>query len=383
VELNEALNMADWLQKTLFKLEDAYDNMRLSMRSHFGTSRLPVIYPYIGHGNNRTLYLRGRVVLSDKVEEPNEDDTLWVNLKNTYRRFKSSEIPHAVVRATLAGYVQETTCNEEGFFQFELQPEGGISAENFWQQVQLEVLDTPIKGLSTEDSATQAQVIVPPPDAQFAVVSDLDDTIMRTEALNTFKMLRNTFLRNAYTRFAFDGVASFYDNLQKGTTNTHNPIFYVSSSPWNLYDAIMDFFRIKEIPLGPLYLRDLGISRETYRKNGHMGHKLRFIERLLERHPQLPFILIGDSGQQDANIYHEVVRLYPDRILAIYIRDVNVLSRATHVEQVAERVKKEFGIDMLLLKDTSIAAEHAAANGYITQDALKAVKAAVNGQANG
>ncbi|MEL7235956.1 MAG: App1 family protein, partial [Chloroflexota bacterium] len=153
---------------------------------------------------------------------------------------------------------------------------------------------------------------------------------------------------------------------------------YVSSSPWNLYGAIQDFFEIKNIPAGPIYLRDLGISRNTFRGNGHMGHKLSFIEQLFERHPHLPYILIGDSGQKDAAIYREVTKRYPGRVLAIYIRDVDVLSRATYVEEIAEQVKAETGVDMLLFQNTAGAAEHAAAHGYITEMALQAARERVN-----
>ncbi|MEM6281229.1 MAG: phosphatase domain-containing protein [Chloroflexota bacterium] len=370
--------MAGWLERGLFKIEDLYDEMRLGARSILGTSRLPVIRPYIGHANDHTLYLRGRVLLSDRIQAPTEDDSTWRNFRNTYYRFNSSEIPRAKVTATLQGHMQEAVCDEEGFFRFELTPQAGVPTDSFWCEVQLAVADTPIRGLSTEQTETSGLAIVPSAEAHFGVISDLDDTIMRTEVLNTFKMLRNTFLENAYTRFAFAGASTFYRALQAGTAGPWNPIFYVSSSPWNLYGAIQDFFKIKNIPAGPLYLRDLGISRRTFRGNGHMGHKLSFIEQIFDRHPYLPFILIGDSGQKDANIYHEVARRYPDRVLAIYIRDVEVLSRATYVEEIALQVKQETGVDMLLFQNTAGAAEHAADRGYIAPEALQAVRERVN-----
>ena len=90
-------------------------------------------------------------------------------------------------------------------------------------------------------------------------------------------------------------------------------MFYVSSSPWNLYDLLSDFFNLQNIPIGPvLFLRDWGLSDQGFLPTRNRSYKLGYIKEIIETFNDLPFILIGDSGQEDPEIYTEVVSLYPE-----------------------------------------------------------------------
>lgn len=362
--------LRSYLFGKVISAEEKLDRLKMKMYKH--SSRPLTIQPYIGHANAERLYIRGRVLLDNNISLPTESDTLWRNIKNTYKRFESDEIPRARVRATFGDTSGEFQCDDEGFFRAELRPEGGISQDEYWQTVKLEVVETPVDGLGMEGSV-DGKVVVPPPDAKFAVVSDLDDTVMRTDVINVLKMIRNTFFRNPYARVPFEGVAAFYRALHDGKHPFQNPIFYVSSSPWNLYDFIIAFYKIRSIPLGPVFLRDFGTSGNSFGK-GHTGHKTSYIEMLMETHPHLKFILIGDSGQKDAKIYKQIVEENPGRIAAIYIRDVGKVKLGNAVEEMAAKVHK-LGTDMLLVKDTVAAAEHAAANGYINPQKLEVIRA--------
>ena len=217
-------------------------------------------------------------------------------------------------------------------------------------------------------------VLVPPSDCDFGVISDIDDTVVRTQATNLLKMARITFLGNARTRLPFKGVAAFYQALQQGPAEDgRNPLFYVSSSPWNLYDLLVHFFELQGIPQGPLLLRDLGLDREKFIQTGHRHHKRAQIERLFLRYPDLAWILIGDSGQKDPEIYRDVVRRHPGRVLAIYIRDVSRRRRDRAVRALGDAASDE-GVPLHLVADTAEAAEHAAASGFITPGAVAAVR---------
>jgi phosphatidate phosphatase APP1 len=153
-------------------------------------------------------------------------------------------------------------------------------------------------------------------------------------------MVQTVFLGNARTRRAFSGVAAFYQALQAGKqAKEGNPIFYVSSSPWNLYDLLSDFFALNGIPAGPILLRDWGITEEEVLPTGHRSYKLKWIHSLLNTFSNLPFILIGDNSQEDPEIYRELVRLYPGRILAIYIRNITrQIERSAEVNKLAEEM---------------------------------------------
>jgi phosphatidate phosphatase APP1 len=171
----------------------------------------------------------------------------------------------------------------------------------------------------------------------------------------------------------FEGVAAFYRALHRGLEGRpRNPVFYVSSSPWNLYDLLVDFLTLKGLPKGPLLLRDLGLDRQKFIKSGHGTHKIAQVDRLFEMYPDLPFILIGDSGQHDPEIYKQVVERDPDRVLAIYIRDVSTPRRAREVQALATDVEAA-GVPMQLVPDTEAAAEHAVAKEFIPESALPRV----------
>jgi phosphatidate phosphatase APP1 len=172
-------------------------------------------------------------------------------------------------------------------------------------------------------------------------------------------------------RLPFAGVPAFYRALQK---QQQNPIFYVSSSPWNLYDLLTDFLQINDIPAGPLFLRDYGFDEHIFATSDHHAHKLTQIRHLLDFYPDLSFILIGDSGQQDPEIYQTVVQEYPGRILGIYIRDVSQDERDAEVDLIV-RAMSELGVPMVYVPDTVVAAEHAVQMGWIAAEEMPAIRA--------
>jgi phosphatidate phosphatase APP1 len=183
------------------------------------------------------------------------------------------------------------------------------------------------------------------------------------------EMLKTTFAKNAHTRTPFPGVSAFYKALQKGTDGIEsNPFFYVSSSPWNLFDFLQELLQIHHIPKGPLMLRDIGLSRTQLIAGSHSEHKLEQIRHILATYSQLPFMLIGDSGQEDPSIYLQIVQEFPGRILMIFIRDVHVSKHAT-VDKVRQELK-ELGVKMLLVKNTIEASHYALAEGWVLEEDL-------------
>src|SRR5690606_19793084 len=138
------------------------------------------------------------------------------------------------------------------------------------------------------------------------VVSDIDDTVMISHSTQTLRKLRLMLLKNALTRSPFVEVSKFYRALAEETnTSASNPFFYVSSSEWNLYDLLEDFFHFNHIPKGVFLLRKLKSSIYKFWKSGggSHDHKYEKTESLLKLYSEQKFILIGDSGQHDPKIY--------------------------------------------------------------------------------
>ena len=366
--------MPDWKHALLSVLDDfeqRYDSAKYRFHQRLGLGKLCIV-PYLGHGTHKTLYLKGRVLRDKNITSAMEDDSIWLNLLNMYKRYKSDEIPGAVVQAHFGDLVEETIANEEGYFDFELHPSSLPSIDDVWYDVELELVDYPGKtrnNAEPQDVRATGKVIVPPTDAQFGIISDIDDTVLRTDVINLLAMARNTFLLNSHTRLPFEGVAAFYDALRRGDGTRNNPIYYVSSGAWNLFDMIVDFFVVRNIPLGPLFMVDFGITSRQFLMPSHHEHKLKTIQMLLDTHPTLPFILIGDSGQKDPEIYLEAISNNPKRILAAYIRDVTLASRDAEIHLLLDRAKG-LGVEMVVVEDTFAAAKHAAEKGFITPEKL-------------
>lgn len=331
------------------------------------------IEPYRGFGTAERLYLTGRVLRGGALPPADERDSALLNLAGMIQRFESDEVPGERVVARYAGGEWEAVTDEEGYFELRVAPPAPPEGGHLWQEVVLELPDR--EGPEGGPVRARGLALVPSPESRFGVISDLDDTVIRTGATTPLRMARTVFLGNARTRTPFPGVSAFYRALQHGAGAVDfNPVFYVSSSPWNLYDLLTEFLTLQKIPLGPLMLRDWGVSREEFLPTGHGKHKLGAIRRILDTFPGLPFILLGDSGQEDPEIYHRVVHDYPERILAVYIRDVSgTPERAEAIRALAEEVVRA-GSTLLLSDDTVAAAEHAAAQGWIPAAALPEIR---------
>ena len=284
------------------------------------------------------------------------------------RRFASDEVAGARVRASFGGTQIEAVADEEGFFDVRLELPEPLTGPTQWHPVELELLSP--ESPAREPVRSTGQVLVPK-EALVGIISDIDDTVVRSCATNVLKMAWIVLLNNAHTRLPFEGVAAFYEALQRGADGrAYNPIFYVSSSPWNIYDVLEDFLDVHGVPAGPLFLKDWSLSV----LNEHRAHKLEVIRALLGTYQELPFVLIGDSGEEDPEIYLQTVREHPGRVRAIYIRDVTSADRDAEVRTIADEARG-LGAEMIPVPDTATAAEHAASVGLIAPTAVAGIRA--------
>ena len=340
-------------------VEARFDRLKFELKRRTGRLGPIEVLPYRGYGTQRALFMKGRVLEKKGITRSSTSDTVGTNLRNMVRRFASDEIPFARVRAYFDGHELEAVADEEGFFDLHFEIVTPPDVSMTWHPVEIELLWPGEAGTRATGSA------LVPTGARFGVISDLDDTVVQSSVTSFVKMARIVLLNNAHTRLPFEGVASFYHALQRGKGREFNPIFYVSSSPWNMYDLLEDFLDVHGLPAGPLFLKDWSPTSVL----GHEKHKLDAIRTLLATYPELPFVLIGDSGEMDPGIYQKVVRENPGRICAIYIRDVTTKERNAAVYAIAREVRS-LGVEMLLVPDTAAAAEHAAQEGLIASGAL-------------
>jgi hypothetical protein len=168
-----------------------------------------------------------------------------------------------------------------------------------------------------------------------SVVSDIDDTIKISNVLDKKVLLRNTFIEPFQ---AVPGMAEWYREMGDG----RNAVFhYLSAAPMQLHPALSEFLTDGRFPPGLLHLRESTSWRTVVAgRETTIAHKKQVLTRLLTAFPRRKFILIGDSGENDPEIYADIARAHPGRILAIHIRDV------TSEERDAPRYRTTFdGID--------------------------------------
>lgn len=321
---------------------------------------------YRGYGRDGRVLVLARVLQDEALAPAEPGHSKARNLLAMLKRLESDPLPFARVRARLPGGDRELVADDEGFVREWLETEPGGTGG--WGSVLLE-LAHPAGG---PPRVTAAPILIPAASAAYGVISDMDDTVLQSEVTSFIRAARMVLLENARTRLPFAGIAAFYRALEEGAPGGgKNPIFYVSSSPWNLYEVIAGFLEAERIPAGPLLLRDWDLGPSFFR---HAGHKTRVIREILETFSTLPFILIGDSAQEDPEIYAETVAAHPNRILAVYIRSVEPHpERSAAIKRLTERVTAA-GSTLVLADDTLTIASHASAHGWIREASLPEVR---------
>lgn len=175
----------------------------------------------------------------------------------------------------------------------------------------------------------EGQVLLATPEG-LVVVSDIDDTIKVTVVKDRKEMLRNTFLR------PFEQVPGMLEAYQ-GWAADGAVFHYVSGSPVQLYPSLVEFLDDSGFPLGGVHLRSVWSNApQSEDSDSSQEHKLATIEDLMTLHPARSFVLVGDSGEKDPEIYGELARRHPTRVRRIYIR------KAPLAEETPERYQAAF-----------------------------------------
>jgi phosphatidate phosphatase APP1 len=328
-----------------------------------------VIQPYRGYGTPETVYLIGRVFRQPRFGSSLPPGSVFREISDVFRRLARWGLGEVTVSARLGGTERSFTTDSDGYFHIKLRPEEKLDADTRWHRVRLEA------SRRGETATADGMVYLPPPSARLLVISDIDDTVMHTGVANKAKMLWRLFVQDAESRVAFPGVAALYRGLHEGPGGREfNPMLYVSRAPWSIYEVLETFFRLKQIPEGPvLFLREWGLTLQRPLPRRAEDHKRALIEGMLECYPDLPVLLIGDSGQHDPEVYARIVREHPGRIAAVYIRDVSRSTRRTDEIGALATELAEAGSPLVLAGDTITIAEHALGAGFLSEAAVAAV----------
>ena len=270
---------------------------------------------FAGYRNATEVRVTGRVVRQANLA--GDGGGTFSDIKAMWAIYNSHEVPGVPVVCEAYGAEHSGVSDEEGYFGFAAPISVPLPPSTRWEAV---TLKTP--GWQMQPSSIEVPILAPGTDDHWGIISDIDDTVIETGATNFLKNWRRVLVERPRHRIAVPGASSLYGMIAVDHTSPTRPFFYVSSSPWNLYGFLTEFMELNRIPHGPMFLKDLGLDASKFIHTGHEDHKLAAIRTILEFYPGHKFLLIGDNGQKDVEIYAEAVRSFPDRVAAVFIRDI-------------------------------------------------------------
>lgn len=349
------------------------------------------VQPYFGHRSKSRLVLSARALRVSDADFGEQNGIAAIG--TMLGQFISLEVEGVRVTLTVNGpdgplLVEQAVSDREGFVHFdvELAPAWDLPAHPEWEIVQL--------GWDTAGGVQQveAYVLAPGNDHKLAVISDIDDTIIETGITggigSVAKNWKRVFAQMPGHRTIVPGADTFYGELGDGgdptgenrakahMPATKRPFFYVSSSPWNLFSYLVASQRMRNLPLGPIKLRDWGLDRETFGKSSHGSHKTDAIADILEMYPDMRFALIGDDTQGDLPAFAHVIEQFDGQVAAVFLRTVSSEAFAP-AETAAVAAIRAAGIPLWMGEDYETGLEFLRANDFTpsgeTQQIVKTV----------
>ena len=250
----------------------------------------------------------------------------------------------------------------EGYFEISMKVPDGADWRGIWRPVDLRLLERNPTASTRRPSSSSRRRRAVRRDQRYRRHRDVHGRRQQDQnAVAAFRQYGGEPPRPSRRRRVLPRAA------RRCLRDEQNPMLYVSRAPWSIYEVLEDFFNLHKIPIGPvLFLREWGVTLQHPLPKQSKGHKNALIEDMLAVYNDLPFVLIGDSGQRDPEIYSRVVREHRSRVLAVYIRNVSRdAERIQAIETLATQVA-EAGSSLVLAADSQVMASHAAERGLIS-----------------
>jgi phosphatidate phosphatase APP1 len=260
------------------------------------------IVPYTGYGTPSWVRVMARLLLRRPEQQPER-----VHSVRGWRSFATLPVTDERVVIDVGDRQHEVRTDRGGYIDAVVD----ASLEPGWRSLRLHRVGA---------EPVEAPVRILAPDVRFAVVSDIDDTIMVTALPRPLLAAWNTFVLDEYARSPVPGMAVLYERLV--TAHPDAPVFYLSTGAWNVAPALTRFLSRNLYPPGPLLLTDWGPTTDRWFRSGQ-AHKRATLERLAGEFPGIRWLLIGDDGQHDQEIYGNFGASHPDNVAAVAIRQLS------------------------------------------------------------
>lgn len=336
--------------------------MTSNLLAWLGLTRQPTIILYRGFGQPGRIVVEGHAFRQSPLpsaRHPAGSRHALANAWHLLRLFLVRPWAEAPVQVGVGGQQAGARTAADGFFRVEIDLPTPLAAG--WHPAEATLLDART-GAALARATAEVHV---PYETPYAFISDIDDTFLVSHSATRWQRLWVLLSRPAHRRAAFAGVVAHYQWLaQAGAAGLGQPnaFFYVSSSEWNLYDYLLEFTAHNGLPKGVFQLSQLKRAGQLWRSGqGKHATKLDRIVRILAACPGQLFGLLGDDSQHDPAIYAAVVRRFPGRIRAVYLRQVHAAGRPAAEAALAEM--QAAGVAVCYFRHSSAALRHSQAVG--------------------
>jgi len=276
-----------------------------------------LVVPHTGYAGPDFVRVLARVVLAPAPDET-QDRATRSEYRRGWRNFLTAEIPHTEVRVRLGEHEHAVTTDRTGLVDARL-PNPGWGPG--WQRAELS---------TARSRPVSARILVVDEAQELGLVSDIDDTVLRTWLPRPLLAAYNTFVLPEHDRRPVPGMADLYRRVLQAHPGT--PTVYVSTGAWNTAQTLTRFLATHGYPEGPLLLTDWGPTNTGWFRSGQ-EHKRACLRGLAADFPTIRWLLVGDDGQHDPEIYGEFAREHPGNVRAVAIRELpageQVLSHGT------------------------------------------------------
>ena len=271
---------------------------------------IPQVVAYPSYGTTCQVRVLGRVLLASRShggQRGNGSAPAGTENVRGWRAFTSVPIQNAAVDIEIGGAVHRVQADPGGLIDAALD----VHLDPGWHTAVLRAPGT---------ESVEAPVFIVAPTTRLGIVSDIDDTVMVTALPRPFLAIWNTFVLSERARTPTPGIAVLLDRFF--VEHPQIPVIYLSTGPWNAAPAIARFLARNLYPAGTLLLTDWGLTQDRWFRSG-VEHKERNLERLAKEFPDIRWLLVGDDGQHDEEVYTRFLHRWPDRVAAVVIRQLS------------------------------------------------------------
>ena len=292
------------------RIDDAVHKFRERLARRRGHT--PTVIPYTGYGSPGWIRVLCRVLLTkpnllSSSESPQANAEKRYKKIRGWRSFTSVPVDDVVVTIEVAGVEQTVNADRGGVVDTVIE----VDLSPGWHTITIR----------TDGSETvEAPVFVVDPDVRFGLISDVDDTVMVTALPRPFLAFWNTFVLDEHARRPVPGMAVLYERLLRDHPGA--PVFYLSTGAWNVAPTLTRFLMRHLYPSGPLLLTDWGPTHDRWFRSGR-DHKQQSLARLVSEFPRLRWLLVGDDGQHDEELYSGFAAGHESSVEAIAIRQLS------------------------------------------------------------